>query len=89
MPERSQGWHSRVRRIRRRVQVWSKRNLPPGARLILGLLLMVGGVLGFLPVVGFWMFPLGIAVAALDIVPILRWFRWRRGRREREQDSDR
>jgi len=35
--------------------------------------LMLGGVFGFLPVVGFWMFPLGIAIAALDIKPLYRW----------------
>ena len=28
---------------------------------------MVGGVFGFLPVLGFWMFPLGLAFIALDI----------------------
>jgi len=81
MPDRGTGWRARARRIRRRVQVWSKRHLPPGVRLILGLVLMVGGVLGFLPVVGFWMLPLGVAVAALDVVPILRWLGLRRRRR--------
>ena len=28
---------------------------------------MVGGVFGFLPIVGFWMLPLGLAFIALDI----------------------
>lgn len=28
---------------------------------------MVGGVFGFLPIVGFWMLPLGLAFVALDI----------------------
>ncbi len=32
---------------------------------------MVGGVLGFLPVLGFWMIPLGLLVLAPD-------FRWAR-----------
>jgi hypothetical protein len=32
---------------------------------------MVGGVLGFLPILGFWMFPLGVAFVALD-VPLTR-----------------
>lgn len=36
-------------------------------RSLVGLLLMVGGVFGFLPVLGFWMFPLGLAFIALDI----------------------
>lgn len=52
---------------------WSHAKLPPGMRLVAGLLLMVAGVFGFLPVIGFWMLPLGIAVAMLDIKPIWRW----------------
>ncbi|WP_245759619.1 hypothetical protein [Poseidonocella sedimentorum] len=44
-------------------------------RLWVGLLLIFGGVLGFLPILGFWMIPLGLAVAAMDIRPI--WRRWR------------
>ncbi len=83
MPDRALGWAARVRRARRRAQVWSKRNLPPGLRLVLGLLLMLGGVFGFLPVIGFWMFPLGVAVAALDIVPIVRWIRGRLPQKKR------
>lgn len=62
--ERFKGFLERVRR-----------RVPPGLRLVLGLLLILGGVLGFLPILGFWMIPLGIAVAALDIE---LWRRWRR-----------
>jgi hypothetical protein len=50
-----------------------RRRVPPGLRLILGLLLIVGGILGFLPILGFWMIPLGVAVAALDVIPLWRW----------------
>jgi len=77
MPDKGRAAKARFRRLRRRVQVWTKRHIPPGARLILGLLLMVFGVFGFLPILGFWMFPLGLAVAALDVVPILRWIKSR------------
>lgn len=79
-PKRQPGatGNGRLRRMRRRVQVWTGRRLPPGLRLVAGILLIVGGVLGFLPVLGFWMIPLGIAVAALDIVPLLRRLRGRR-----------
>ena len=28
---------------------------------------MTGGVFGFLPVLGFWMFPLGVGFVALDL----------------------
>ena len=46
----------------------------PGAkpyRIPIGVALTVGGVFGFLPVVGFWMVPLGLAVMAQD-VPVMR-----------------
>ncbi len=76
------GWRRRVwfaaRRPLARGRGWARRNLPPGVRLLAGVALMVGGVFGFLPVVGFWMFPLGVVVAALDIRPIWRWLRGRR-----------
>lgn len=55
-----------------------RRRLPPGTRLPVGILLIAGGTLGFLPVLGFWMIPLGIGVAALDVKPWLARLR-RRG----------
>jgi hypothetical protein len=65
---------------------WLAARLPPGpARFIgwlrkpssryvrfpLAVLLMVGGVFGFLPVLGLWMLPLGLLLFAQD-VPVLR-----------------
>ena len=47
----------------------------PGTRLqrtILGVALCIGGVLGFLPIVGFWMLPLGILVLSLEYHPVRR-----------------
>ncbi len=44
-------------------------------RMALGLGLIVGGLLGFLPVLGFWMIPLGLLILSVDL-PIVR--RWRR-----------
>jgi len=44
-------------------------------RLGLGLVLVGGGLLGFLPVLGFWMIPLGFLVLSVDL-PMMR--RWRR-----------
>lgn len=60
-------------------------------RIPLGLLLIAGGLVGFLPVLGFWMIPLGLLVLAIDIplmrpwvsatmVRARRWLRARRGR---------
>ena len=36
-------------------------------RIIVGIALIVGGILGFLPVLGFWMIPLGLLVLSSDI----------------------
>ena len=44
-------------------------------RLIIGAALILGGLLGFLPVLGFWMVPLGLLILSVDL-PIVR--RWRR-----------
>lgn len=66
-----------AQRLRGKWQQWSdwiRDNVPPGARTILGLLLIVGGIFGILPVLGFWMIPLGMAVVAMDIRPIVRAF---------------
>ena len=51
---------------------------PRIVRVGLGLLLIVGGVLGFLPVLGFWMIPLGLVVIFFE-APWVRE-RWRRFR---------
>lgn len=61
-------------------------------RIPAGLLLVVGGFVGFLPVLGFWMVPLGALLLAQD-VPFLRrpigrvmiwaerrWTAWKRRR---------
>ena len=45
-------------------------------RIALGVTLIIGGLLGFLPVLGFWMLPLGIFVLSIDL-PALRRYRRR------------
>ena len=40
-------------------------------RIPVGVALTAGGVVGFLPILGFWMVPLGLAVLAQD-VPVMR-----------------
>ncbi len=40
-------------------------------RLPLAIVLILAGFVGFLPILGFWMVPLGLALLALD-VPFLR-----------------
>ena len=70
----------RVRRLWRKALYRVRRRVPAGARTLLGLLLIVGGVFGFLPILGFWMIPLGIAIVSLDLRSGSRvWRRWRKG----------
>jgi hypothetical protein len=45
-------------------------------RIPLGVLLVLGGLLGFLPVLGFWMIPLGLWLLAVDFLPVRRFNRW-------------
>jgi len=45
------------------------------ARMSIGGLLVAGGTLGFLPVLGFWMIPLGFVVLAQDIAVVRRFNR--------------
>jgi purine-cytosine permease-like protein len=57
---------------------WMRRRIPTGLRTVLGLLLIVGGIFGFLPVLGFWMVPFGLAVIALDYKVLSKRVRRRR-----------
>lgn len=88
-------------RFERRLPRWIARPLhwlrEPSSRWIripVGLLLIVAGVFSFLPLLGLWMLPLGLALLAQD-VPLLRrptrrgllWAeqRWLRFRRKRHR----
>ena len=42
------------------------RRYPALIRVVIGVLLILGGILGFLPILGFWMVPLGLAVIFID-----------------------
>lgn len=63
--------------------------LPKPVRIIVGVLFVLLGLVGFLPILGFWMAPLGLAILAIDI-PIVKklvhrimtaFNKWRRKRR--------
>lgn len=71
----------------------------PEARLIripLGILLVLGGIFSFLPVLGLWMLPLGLLLLAIDLVflqgPVnsaivhgtRKWSTWSRSRRDKK-----
>ena len=44
-------------------------------RIALGVALCFGGFLGFLPILGFWMLPLGLMVLSIDLAPVRRFRR--------------
>ena len=81
---------SQSSRRRRRLKLPESRIV----RLGLGVALIVGGLLGFLPVVGFWMLPLGLAVLSVDIPWVRRQRRkiaiwWgRRHQSSRDETTD-
>ena len=56
-------------------------------RVTLGILLVLGGIVGFLPVLGFWMIPLGILILSYEFALVRRlrrrfvvWWQRRRNR---------
>ncbi|MBE0580710.1 hypothetical protein [Devosia sp.] len=90
-------------RLQRRIPDFAARLLErirrPEARWIripLGLLLVLGGIFSFLPVLGIWMLPLGLLLLALDLVflqgPVnstvvrgsRKWSTWSRARRDKK-----
>jgi hypothetical protein len=66
--------------------------------MAIGVLLILFGFLGFLPVLGFWMVPLGLVVLSYDIPRVRLWRQniktwWRGGKSEpppelRKKDQD-
>lgn len=50
---------------------WIRQPGSAWVRMPLGFALISGGVVGFLPILGFWMVPLGMMVVAKD-VPVFR-----------------
>ncbi|MCO8146043.1 hypothetical protein NHN26_12520 [Rhodovulum tesquicola] len=69
------GLRARIDQVSR----WARNRLPPGVRSLVGILFLLGGLVGFLPVVGFWMIPLGLVLIWFDIAALMRGLRRRRG----------
>lgn len=72
-----QHFRSTIRLLRQRSSPW--------LRMTAGVLLVCGGLLGFLPIMGFWMLPLGLVLLADDVSAlrsarsrILDWIEHRR-----------
>jgi hypothetical protein len=60
------------------VKLGSRRLPLPRSRLLritIGVSLVLGGLVGFLPILGFWMVPLGLLVLSVDIPRVRRWRR--------------
>lgn len=55
----------------RRIRVPRSRRM----RIASGSALILGGILGFLPVLGFWMIPSGLLLLSYDISAVRRWRR--------------
>jgi hypothetical protein len=65
-----------IRRLPRRVGNVVRRLRRPGAawlRVILSVLLILGGMLWFFPILGLWMLPLGLLLIADDLPAFRRW----------------
>lgn len=64
-----------------------------GVRVAIGVALCIFGLLGFLPVLGFWMFPLGLLVLSYEFAAVRRLRRrltvWWERRRRPAQSADR
>ena len=68
---------------------------PRAARVLISLALIVGGIFGFLPILGFWMIPLGFLVIFFE-VPWVRglrrrifgWWKARQNGRSRRSPAD-
>ncbi len=77
-------------RASRRISIFGRDFVMPrsrSARITVGVLLVCGGMLGFLPILGFWMIPLGLLILSYEFAMVRRWRRrseiwwaYRRGR---------
>jgi hypothetical protein len=66
---------------------WLRKPSSFAARLTVALLLILGGVFSFLPVLGIWMLPLGLLFIAQDVPflqkPLIRALTWTEAKWER------
>ena len=73
----------------RKISIFGKQVAMPRSRLlriVIGVALIFFGILGFLPILGFWMAPLGILVLSYEFAAVRRFRRrisvwWEKRRR--------
>jgi hypothetical protein len=101
-PKNAARLNRQFERIRRRFPLsgrfidWVRRPSSRILRIPLGIVLVLGGIFSFLPVLGVWMLPLGLLMLAIDL-PFLqhplntlilrgerRWKRWRSERKAKK-----
>lgn len=70
--ERLERLIDRLPRIMRVAVRWLRRPSSRWARIPIGVLLIIGGLLSFLPGLGVWKLPLGLALLAEDVPPLRR-----------------
>jgi len=75
---------------------WIRQPQARVARIPLGVLMLLGGVFSFLPVLAIWMLPFGLMLLAVDVPPLQgpvgvvvisgrrRWIVWKRERATRK-----
>ena len=68
-----------LERFQRRLPGWAARFLGwlwqprfHWVRIPLAIVLILGGIVGFLPILGFWMIPLGLLVLSIDLAIVRR-----------------
>ena len=59
-------WKELLLRALRLANYWGRRRLPAGVRGLVGVAFVIGGIFGFLPILGFWMIPVGLFFLALE-----------------------
>lgn len=89
--ESDAGGKARVKAPRRTISIMGRQLPMPRSRrmrIATGVTLVILGMFGFLPVLGFWMIPLGILVLSYEFASVRRfrrrfeiWWAERRGRR--------
>ncbi|WP_244480480.1 PGPGW domain-containing protein [Mesorhizobium sp. Root554] len=76
----------------RKISVFGRQFTMPQSRwlrIVIGVVLIIFGCLGFLPILGFWMVPLGLLVLSYEFASVRRLRRrsvvwWERRRRRRQ-----